>query len=102
MLLRCRSLILLSVAQWLAVAASSAAAEEAAPALVVDYPVAEEFVAPIEAFFEDVASTMGRVGRRTFRHQSNGGYGLPVVDRVGDQNLIHLGADVGWYRVCDP
>ena len=69
---------------------------------VVDYPTAEHFVPPIEGFFEEVASTVGRVGRRTFRHQPNGGYGLAVRGRVGDKNLIHLGADVGWYRVGNP
>lgn len=86
----------------LTVAASFSAAEEAARAFVVEYLAAEEFVPPVEGFFEEVASTTGRVGRRTFHHQPNGGYGLPVQDRIGDKNLIHLGADVGWYRVGAP
>ena len=56
----------------------------------------------LSGFFEEVARTIDRVGTRTFRHQPNGGYGLPVVDKVGDANLIHLGADVGFYRVGEP
>ena len=69
---------------------------------VVDYPHADQFVPPVEGFFEEVASPIGRVGRRTFRHEVNGGYGLAIRDRVGTQHLIHLGADVGWYRIGDP
>ena len=68
----------------------------------LEYPMANQFVPPIEGFFEEVASTIGRVGRRTFRHQPNGGYGLAIRERVGGKNLLHLGADVGWYRVGDP
>jgi len=77
-------------------------AAEVPSTYAIDYPPAQQFVPPIEGFFEEVSSNVGRVGRRTFRHQPNGGYGLPVQDRIGAQNLIHLGADVGWYRVRDP
>jgi hypothetical protein len=42
------------------------------------------------------------VGGHRFRQKANGGYGLPVVDKVGDKHLIHLGADLGWYQVGEP
>ncbi len=79
-----------------------AAAEESPPKYVLGYPKAEAFCPPTEGFFEEVQRTVDRVGTHTFRHQPNGGYGLPVVDKVGDANLIHLGADVGFYRVGEP
>jgi murein DD-endopeptidase MepM/ murein hydrolase activator NlpD len=69
---------------------------------ILKYPTANQFVPPIEGFFDEVASTIGRVGRRTFRHQPNGGYGLAIRERADAKNLLHLGADVGWYRVGDP
>jgi murein DD-endopeptidase MepM/ murein hydrolase activator NlpD len=78
-------------------------ADEAAPQrYVLEYPAAEQFCPPIAGFFEEVVRTFDRVGSRTFRHQPNGGYGLPVVDKIGDAHLLHLGADVGWYRVGEP
>jgi murein DD-endopeptidase MepM/ murein hydrolase activator NlpD len=86
----------------LAAGVEVSAEPNAARRLVTDYTAAEEFVPPVEGFFEEVTSSIGRVGRRTFRHQPNGGYGLPVQDRVGVKNLIHLGADVGWYRIGEP
>jgi murein DD-endopeptidase MepM/ murein hydrolase activator NlpD len=67
-----------------------------------EYAAAEQFCPPVAGFFEEVQQTIGRAGGRTFRHQPNGGYGLPVVDKVGGVNLLHLGADVGWYRVGEP
>ena len=36
------------------------------------------------------------------RHRPNGGYGLPVVDKIGDQHLLHVGADLGWLQVGEP
>lgn len=68
----------------------------------LEYAAAEQFCPPVAGFFEEVQQTIGRAGGRTFRHQPNGGYGLPVVDKVGGANLLHLGADVGWYRVGEP
>jgi murein DD-endopeptidase MepM/ murein hydrolase activator NlpD len=79
-----------------------AAAQETPPKYVFEYAKAEAFCPPTEGFFEEVQRTVDRVGTHTFRHQPNGGYGLPVVDKVGDANLIHLGADVGFYRVGEP
>lgn len=76
--------------------------EETAKKYLLSYPAAEQFCPPTDGFFEEVQRTVDRVGTHTFRHQPNGGYGLPVVDKVGDANLIHLGADVGFYRNGDP
>jgi hypothetical protein len=49
-----------------------------------DYPLkyaaADEFCVPIVGFFDEVQRTIDRVGTHTFRHQPNGGYGLPVQD----------------------
>jgi len=80
----------------------NAMAQEIPAKYVLKYPKAEAFCPPIEGFFEEVQRTVDRVGTHTFRHQPNGGYGLPIVDKVGDTNLIHLGADVGFYRVGEP
>jgi murein DD-endopeptidase MepM/ murein hydrolase activator NlpD len=80
----------------------TATAEETPPKYVLNYPKADAFCPPTVGFFEEVQRTVDRVGTHTFRHQPNGGYGLPVVDKVGDANLIHLGADIGFYRVGEP
>jgi murein DD-endopeptidase MepM/ murein hydrolase activator NlpD len=86
----------------LAVGWRPVAAEESAAPYPLSYPAAEQFCPPVDGFFDEVQRTVDRVRGRTFRHQPNGGYGLPVVDQVGDAHLLHLGADVGWYRVGDP
>src|SRR3954469_19795473 len=80
----------------------SAAGEEITKRYPLTYPVAEQFCPPVDGFFDEVQRTMDRARGRTFRHQPNGGYGLPIVDKVGGVNLLHLGADVGWYRVGEP
>jgi murein DD-endopeptidase MepM/ murein hydrolase activator NlpD len=83
-------------------AVTTCAEEPGAPAIldkyVLDYPVAQQFCPPVESYFNDAENAIQKIGGRTIRHQYNGGYGLPVIDRVGDQNLLHLGADVSWYR----
>jgi murein DD-endopeptidase MepM/ murein hydrolase activator NlpD len=84
------------------VAIGPARGDEAPPKYVMEYPAAELFCPPVAGFFGEVERTIDRVGYRTFRHQPNGGYGLPVVDMVGGQHLLHLGADVGWHRVGEP
>jgi murein DD-endopeptidase MepM/ murein hydrolase activator NlpD len=66
------------------------------------YPVADAFCPPIRTTFFEVTQTWGVVGGRRFRQKANGGYGLPVVDKVEDKHLIHLGADLGWYQVGEP
>jgi murein DD-endopeptidase MepM/ murein hydrolase activator NlpD len=78
------------------------AADESSARYVLSYPAAEQFCPPVDGFFDEVQRTVDRVKSRTFRHQPNGGYGLAVVDQIGDAHLLHLGADVGWYRVGDP
>ncbi len=69
---------------------------------VLDYPVAQQFCLPVETYVDDVTQTIQKVGGRTIRHQLNGGYGLPIVIMVGNQNLLHLGSDVAWHRVGTP
>jgi murein DD-endopeptidase MepM/ murein hydrolase activator NlpD len=69
---------------------------------VLNYPAAVSFCPPVESYFEDVSEAIQQVRGKTIRHQLNGGYGLPVIDKVGDQNLLHLGADVAWQRTGDP
>jgi murein DD-endopeptidase MepM/ murein hydrolase activator NlpD len=86
----------------IALAVRFAAAEEGEAGYRLEYPLAEQFCPPVAGFFDEVQRTMDRVGNRTFHHQPNGGYGLAVVDKIGAANLLHLGADVGWYRIGDP
>ena len=86
----------------LAAPARGQLAQEVPAEYVVDYPLATKFCPPVRTFFFDVEETIQRAGGRTIRHQPNGGYGLPIRQRVEGNNLIHLGADVGWYRVGEP
>jgi murein DD-endopeptidase MepM/ murein hydrolase activator NlpD len=79
-----------------------AAADKLPDRYVLDYPAAEQFCPPVAGFFDEVQRNVSRVGYRTFQHQPNGGFGLPVQGRVGDAHLLHLGADVGWYRAGEP
>jgi murein DD-endopeptidase MepM/ murein hydrolase activator NlpD len=65
---------------------------------VLNYPVAQQFCPPVESYFDDAENAIQKIGGRTVRHQYNGGYGLPVIDKIGDQNVLHLGADVSWFR----
>ena len=69
---------------------------------ILDYPPAEQFCPPVQTFFFEVVRTFEVVRGRRFTHQLNGGYGLPVVQKVEGKHLLHLGADVGWYRVGLP
>lgn len=69
---------------------------------ILDYPPAGQFCPPVRTFFFEVVRTFDVVRGRRFTHQPNGGYGLPVVRKVNGKNLLHLGADVGWYRVGAP
>ena len=87
---------------WWAAQPIPAAGEESPTRYVLKYPAVEQFCPPVVGFFDDVQRTIDRVGNRTFRHQPNGGYGLTVQDMVGGVHLLHLGADVGWYRVGEP
>jgi hypothetical protein len=97
---RCRAWQAAWVVFWLMPLAAGAA--DGAVRYVTAYPAADQFCPPVAGYFDEVQRTLDRVGTRTFTHQPNGGYGLPVQDKVGDAHLIHLGADVGWYRTGDP
>ncbi len=101
---RCRS-------AWLVLSAAAAglwlqpvrAAEEVRAAdlpekYTLDYPPAADFCAPVATFFDEVVRSFEVVRGHKFTHQPNGGYGLPIVLQVDGQNLIHVGADVGWHR----
>ncbi len=80
----------------------AAADKPPAPRYVVNYPAAERFCPPVRSYFEDVTRTVQQSGYHTFRHQLNGGYGLPIRAKVAGLNVLHLGADVGWYHAGDP
>jgi murein DD-endopeptidase MepM/ murein hydrolase activator NlpD len=81
---------------------SPAAADDMPDHYRLSYPAADRFCPPIAGFFDEVQRTVSRAGYHTFRHQPNGGYGLPVQAKIGDAHLLHLGADVGWHRVGEP
>lgn len=103
---RCFPLAILFASALSAAFASAAEPAPEAPAplarYVLNYPAAVSFCPPVESYFEDVSEAIQKVRGKTIRHQLNGGYGLPVIDKVGDQNLLHLGADVAWQRTGDP
>ena len=69
---------------------------------LLDYPPAERFCPPVRRFFFEVVRTSEVVRGRRVTHQRNGGYGLPLKQKVDGKHLLHLGADVGWFRVGDP
>lgn len=69
---------------------------------VVDYPPAVGFCPPVESYFFEVVRTFEVVRGHRFTHQPNGGYGLPVVQKLDGKHLLHLGADVGWHRAGAP
>lgn len=80
-------------------------AEEQSPVpdvYVLDYPDAEQCSPPIRSTFAEVTRTLGNVRGKRFRQQPNGGYGLPVADKVNRKHLLHVGADLGWYQVGEP
>lgn len=68
----------------------------------LDYPEADRFCPPLRSTFFEVTRTQMFVNGKRFRQKPNGGFGLPVIDKIGDQNLIHLGADLGWHQVGAP
>ncbi len=92
-----RWLLLLSIPGLLVCRAPGGEPEAAAPQrYVLNYPQAEQFCPPVETYFDDVTQAIQKVGGKTIRHQLNGGYGLAVVDKIGDQHVLHLGSDVAW------
>ena len=68
----------------------------------LDYPGVDRCCPPVRSTFFEADRTISVVRGRRFRHKSNGGYGLPVVDQVDGQNLLHVGADLGWHQVGEP
>lgn len=86
----------------LLVATTAAQAEGPPEKYVLDYPQVKQFCPPVRSTFHEVQNSQGMVNGRRFRYQPNGGYGLKVVHKVGDKNLIHVGADLGWRRVGEP
>jgi hypothetical protein len=93
------------IGAWLAGSVEAAFSADEVPATeryTLNYPVAKQFCLPVESYADDVQQAIQKVGGRTIRHQLNGGYGLPVIITVGGKNLLHLGADVAWYRVGTP
>ena len=69
---------------------------------VLDYPTAERFCPPIRSAFVEAEQSFGVVRGRRFTYKPNGGYGLPVIDKVEGKNLLHAGADLGWYQIGEP
>ena len=69
---------------------------------LLDYPPAERFCPPVQTFFFEVVRTFEVIRGRRVTHQPNGGYGLPVKQKVDGKHLVHVGADVGWFRVGEP
>jgi len=65
---------------------------------VLNYRAAERFCPPVASYFDDVQQATQKVGGRSFRHQLNGGYGLPVAQMADGRQFLHVGADVAWHR----
>ena len=72
------------------------------PRYVLNYPAVDGFCPPVRSYFEDVAQAVQEIDGRTVQHQLDGGYGLAIRAKVAGKNLLHLGADVAWYRAGDP
>jgi len=68
----------------------------------LDYPPADRFCPPLRWFFFEVVRTVDSIRGRRVTHELNGGYGLPAKERIEGEHLLHLGADVGWFRVGEP
>jgi len=68
----------------------------------LDYPPAERFCPPVPSFFFEVVRSVEIIRGHRVTHEPNGGYGLPAKEKIEGEHLLHLGADVGWFRVGDP
>src|SRR5262245_55008152 len=82
--------------------ASSGAEPVVRDTYTLDYPAGDRWCPPVRSTFVEATQTMSQVGSKRFRHQPNGGYGLPIKEKVGDKHLVHLGADLGWFQVGEP
>ena len=67
---------------------------------VVDYPSVEKVAPPTKSAFFDAANTILKRGSKTYRTEINGGYGR--VAQGGGHRIVHVGVDVGLYRVNEP
>ena len=76
---------------------------ESAPSkYVLDYPAADRFCPPIRSTFAEVTRTFLVVRGHRFSQRPNGGYGLPMAQKVGNKHLLHVGADLGWFQAGEP
>jgi murein DD-endopeptidase MepM/ murein hydrolase activator NlpD len=69
---------------------------------IVEWPAMDACCPPIRSTFHDATSNFTTVRNRRIRFQPNGGYGLPIVDKVDGKNLLHVGADLGWFQTNEP
>lgn len=92
----------LVLACWVSCGAEPESKPDVPESYAFDYPAAERWCPPVRSTFVDAVQTMSQVGSKRFRHQPNGGYGLQIKEKVGDQHLVHLGADLGWFQVGEP
>ncbi|MBW3542259.1 MAG: hypothetical protein KY476_18485, partial [Planctomycetes bacterium] len=68
----------------------------------LDYPAAEKFCPPVRTTFYEVTRAVEQVNGRRFRHPLNGGFGFRMPQKIDGKPMIHLGADLGWFRVGEP
>lgn len=66
------------------------------------YPSVTRIVPPVRTTFYEVTRTLERVNGKTFRHPLNGGYGVVLKNPVTKRSMLHVGADLGWFRVGAP
>ena len=85
------------------VAVTASRAVAAPPAKYrIDLPVATRLVPPVRSTFVEVTKTVERINGKAFRHPLNGGYGYRLKNPVTKKTMLHVGADLGWYRVGEP
>jgi murein DD-endopeptidase MepM/ murein hydrolase activator NlpD len=68
---------------------------------VIDYPAVTRVVPPVRSTFYEVTRTVETVNGKTFRHPLNGGFGFKLKHPLA-KHVVHLGADLGWFRVGEP
>lgn len=96
------TIVLALISPTLFLPALPAGAADAAKEYVIDYPAAKQFCPPLRSTFFEVTRTLVVVRGVRVRQKPNGGYGLPVADKVDGKNLLHVGADLGWRQVDEP
>lgn len=63
---------------------------------VLNYPTAQQCCPPIRSTFAEATQSYLLVRGHRFHQQQNGGYGLPIIDKVDGQNLLHSLSKEGW------